>query len=91
MSVCVRIAQPGENIGAVSGQGAAFLSVPTPVIDESCSSGLIIQTAQEVNNPANADRVQDMTDLFYAFLLVLVTVWGAKQILNLFTGDTDRG
>jgi len=90
MSVCVRIAQPGENIGAISGQGAAFLSVPMPVIDESCSSGLVIQTAQEINNPTNPDRIQDMTSLFYAFLAVLVVIWGVRRLLDLFTGDTSR-
>lgn len=68
------------------------------VVDASCSSGLQILTTAEidvmktikVDTASDPQRVQDMTDLFYAFLLVLVTVWGLKQLLNLFAGDTSR-
>lgn len=44
----------------------------------------------KVDGTSDPQRVHDMTDLFYAFLLVLVTVWGIKQLLNLFTGDTSK-
>lgn len=90
MSVCVRIAPVGENIGAPGGSGGAILVVPTIVVDDSCSAGLVLQTLQEIENPVNPDRIQDLTSVFYAFLAVLVIVWGAKQLLNLFTGDTSR-
>lgn len=45
----------------------------------------------KVDVESDPQRVQDMNDVFYMFLLVCVTVWGVKQLLNLFTGDTDRG
>lgn len=44
-----------------------------------------------IDTASNPERVFDMQAVFYGFLLVLVTVWGLKQLLNLFTGDTDRG
>lgn len=40
--------------------------------------------------PVDSVRIQDMYALFLAFLAVLVTVWGVKQLLRLFTGDSDR-
>lgn len=40
--------------------------------------------------PVDNVRVQDMYALFLALLAVLVTVWGVKQLLRLFTGDSDR-
>ncbi len=40
--------------------------------------------------PIDNVRVQDMYALFIAFVAVLVTVWGVKQLLRLFTGDMER-
>lgn len=40
--------------------------------------------------PASAENVQDYLDLFGLGILALVTVWGLKQVLNLFTSDTDK-
>lgn len=67
--------------------------VPQPA----CTSGLVILTQAEIdanklqiNTASDPERVADMAVLFYAFLAVLVVVWGAKQLLNLFTGDTER-
>gem|GEM_PF-5757474 len=31
-----------------------------------------------------------MGALFYAFLAALAVVWGVKQLLNLFSGDTEK-
>lgn len=66
-------------------------------VDGGCSSGLVVLTQSEidanklqVNTDSDPERVADMTALFYAFLLVLVMVWGVKQLLNLFTGDTEK-
>lgn len=65
-----------------------------------CSTGYqILSTAElaelkrtiKVDTASDPERVLDMQAVFYGFLLVLVTVWGVKQLLNLFTGDTDRG
>ena len=43
-----------------------------------------------LDSTSDPERVADMASLFYAFLAVLVVVWGVKQLLNLFTGDTER-
>lgn len=40
--------------------------------------------------PIDPGRVADMQALFLAFLVVLVSVWGLKQLLRLFTTDTER-
>lgn len=40
--------------------------------------------------PVDSVRVQDMYALFLALLAVLVVIWGSKQLLRLFTGDTDK-
>lgn len=61
------------------------------VSDPSCSSGFVIQTSAEVSGvEVDPGRIGDMTALFYAFLVVFVAVWGVKQLLNLFSGDTSR-
>jgi len=39
--------------------------------------------------PIDSTRVADMQALFIAFVAVLVAVWGAKQLLRLFTDDRD--
>lgn len=39
----------------------------------------------------NAEKAADMSQLFGAFVAVLVVVWGVKQLLNLFTGDNNGG
>lgn len=98
MPVCVHVIPAGTHIG-VPGPTAALLTVPVIGEDPSCSAGLQLLTDAEiqanksqltVDTASNPERVQDMTDLFYAFLLALVLVWGVKQLLNLFTGDTSR-
>lgn len=85
MAVCVRVDE---------GYSQILFGDPT------CASGLVILTQSEidankatltVDTASSPERVQDMTDLFYAFLLVLVAVWAIKQLANLFTGDTERG
>jgi hypothetical protein len=40
--------------------------------------------------PISPQRVEDMQALFLAFLAVLVSVWGLKQLLRLFTSDTEK-
>ena len=44
----------------------------------------------QVDSASDPERVADMASLFYAFVAVLVVVWGVKQLLNLFTGDTEK-
>lgn len=98
MAQCVKILPAGTSL-VHSGTGYYLTSVvPVLGIDGDCSSGLQVLTKAEidtmktlkVDTSSDPQRVQDMTDLFYAFLLVLVTVWGIKQLLNLFTGDTSK-
>lgn len=64
-------------------------------LDPSCSSGFQILTKSEIDainsiSHPDSERISDITSLFYAFLLVLVVVWGLKQLLNLFTGDIEK-
>lgn len=98
MPVCIRIAPVGENIGGGGGM-AATLSVPTPVVDPACSTGLQLLTATEIaankstlkmDVESDPVRVQDMLDLFYAFLVVLIAVWAIKRLLDLFSGEGDK-
>lgn len=97
MATCVGVLPSGSDIGIGVGRPVRS-SIDIIVVDDSCSSGLLLLTQSEldsnkiqVNASSDPARVQDMTDLFYAFLLALVVVWGVKQLLNLFTGDTERG
>jgi flagellar biogenesis protein FliO len=39
--------------------------------------------------PPSEERMQDLLVLFGLVILALVTVWGLKQILNLFTINPD--
>ena len=96
MPVCANVIDAGTEIGT-PGQTAARLSLPIIGFDSSCSSGLLLLTQTEldankiqVNTASDPERVADMASLFYAFLAALVVVWGVKQLLNLFTGDTEK-
>ena len=72
-------------------QCVQFDSAGAVVSDPSCSAGFVIQTSAEVSGvQVDPGRISDMTALFYAFLAVFVVVWGVKQLLNLFSGDTSR-
>lgn len=98
MPVCAKVIPVDTQIGVqAGGPGSAILSVPIIGFDPTCSSGLQILTQAEIdgnklqiNTASDPDRVADMASLFYAFLAVLVVVWGVKQLLNLFTGDTEK-
>ena len=98
MSQCVKVWPTGTPI-AVSGFTVLNSSRPFLGVDDSCASGLRVYTDQEidqlkqtirVDSATDPERVADMQALFYAFLAVLVVVWGIKQLANLFTGDTSR-
>lgn len=99
MPLCVAIVPEGSALTIRGGDGVANAKYPTIISDPTCASGLQILTASEiqanknqltVDSQSDPQRVQDMTDLFYAFLLVLVSVWAIKQLANLFTGDTSK-
>lgn len=38
----------------------------------------------------NPERIQDMMEMFWLFVLALIGVWGSKQLLNLFSTDSDK-
>jgi len=40
--------------------------------------------------PPSAERIGDLLALFYAFLAVIVVIWGLRKIIDLFSGDTER-
>ena len=96
MALCVAVIPVGTEIGIAGGR-PALLSVPVLGLDPTCTSGLQILTQAEIdsyklqiNTASDPERVADMASLFYAFVAVLVVVWGVKQLLNLFTGDTEK-
>ena len=40
--------------------------------------------------PPNEERMQDLLTLFGLVMVALVVVWGAKQLLNLFSINPDN-
>jgi len=40
--------------------------------------------------PPSAQRIEDLLALFYAFLAVIVVIWGLRKIIELFSGDTEK-
>lgn len=104
MPQCVKWLPSGSQLGLSAGN--LVINFPDLLVkDSACASGLMLYTQSEISAlvvPATTDvqlsvdsssdpqRVADMQLLFYAFLGVLVAVWGVKQLLNLFSGDTSR-
>ena len=58
-------------------------------VDDSVIQGTTLEVTTKPE-PVNPERVQDQYLLFLAFLAVIVVVWGLKQLLNLFSGDTSK-
>lgn len=50
-----------------------------------CTVTVVVEPA-----PAKAEHVQDILDVFYLMLGVIVVVWGSRQIINLFSTDTEK-
>lgn len=102
MAFCVR-SVPGGSVIGMSAGNMVISTNPMLVEDSACASGLKVYKESEItallegagsgqSPDASTDpqRIEDMTALFYLFLAVLVAVWGCKQLLNLFTGDTEK-
>jgi TRAP-type C4-dicarboxylate transport system permease small subunit len=49
-----------------------------------CTVTVLVEPA-----PPSAERIQDLLDLFYIFLALIVVVWGSKQLLKLFEVNHD--
>jgi hypothetical protein len=60
------------------------------VVDDVVIQGTTLEV-QATAEPVDPDRVADMAALFGLFIGVLVIVWGSKQLLNLFSGDIEKG
>lgn len=45
----------------------------------------------QVDRTHNQESYDDMVQMFGLFVLVIISVWGAKRLLNLFSSDTERG
>ncbi len=58
-------------------------------VDDVVIQGTTLEV-QATAEPVDPARVVDMQTVFIGFLSVLVLVWGVKQLLNLFAGDTTR-
>lgn len=50
-----------------------------------CTVTVLVEPA-----PPSAERTEDLLALFYAFLAVLAVLWGLRQLINLFSGDTEK-
>lgn len=54
-----------------------------PVVCEgNCTVTLTVESA-----PLTEEKAADLMTIFWAFLLVLVILWGLKRLINLFTND----
>lgn len=54
-----------------------------PVVCEgTCTVTLTVEAA-----PLSPERAEDLLGMFWSFVLVLVVVWGLKQILKIFTAE----
>jgi hypothetical protein len=58
------------------------------VVDEVELAAAVLEVSVKPE-PIEPERIADMQTLFIAFLGVLVAVWGAKQLLRIFTDDRD--
>lgn len=87
LSTCPFVFLQGSEYGMAlqlarqQGQQSAQTGTPTT------STVTQLQIKAEEFNP---ERIQDMNDMFWLFALALIGVWGAKQLLNLFTTDSDK-
>jgi flagellar biogenesis protein FliO len=41
-------------------------------------------TVQLEPAPASEERIQDQTELFYLMMMVVIAVWGGRQLYNFF-------
>lgn len=57
----------------------------TCTASQPCTLTVLVEPA-----PMSSERVQDLLDLFYLFLFVFVTIWGAKRLLQLFDSNHER-
>lgn len=48
------------------------------------------QAVIQVDRTHNQVAYDDMLIMFGLFILALVSIWGSKQLLKLFTSDTDK-
>ncbi|MBA4254299.1 MAG: hypothetical protein C0445_00300 [Polaromonas sp.] len=48
------------------------------------------QAIVQVDRTHNQQAYDDMLVMFGLFILALVGIWGAKQLLNLFSSDTEK-
>ncbi|MDO9482960.1 MAG: hypothetical protein Q8S96_09725 [Hydrogenophaga sp.] len=64
--------------------GSDYSSIATPSSSSSASS-ITIEPYQ-----LNIENVIDMNEAFYSILIVVATVWGIKQLINLFSQDMDK-
>lgn len=98
MAQCVSVL-PVNTAIANAGLNPVRTTIPLLGPDSTCSSGLEVLTTAEIqanksqltiDSSSNPERVADMQALFYAFLAVLVVVWGIKRLLDLFSGEGDK-
>lgn len=67
--------------------GACPSAYSLPVDAAQLSAGLVTVSVDRTHNQESYD---DMGLMFGAFVVVLISIWGAKQLLRLFTSDPER-
>ena len=91
--LCLSPLPVGSTIGA-SAAGPVVSTVQFPAIVEkpSCaSSDYVLVTKSEFEVPApSPQRLAEISDVFLLLLGALVVIWGAKQLLKLFSGDIEK-
>jgi TRAP-type C4-dicarboxylate transport system permease small subunit len=50
-----------------------------------CTVTVLVEPA-----PPSAERVDDLLMLFYAFLAIIVFLWGSRQLMKLFGEDNEK-
>lgn len=75
------------NINTANYSELCINKIHIPVDPLQLSAGLVTVSVDRTHNQESYD---DMGLLFGGFIVVLVSIWGVKQLLNLFTGDTDK-
>lgn len=91
--LCLTALPAGSTIGgSAAGPVVSTVQLPAIVDKSSCnSSDYVLVTKSEFEVPApSPERLTEISDMFLLLLAALVAIWGAKQLLKLFTGDIEK-
>lgn len=68
------------------------VTIPVVSAQPTCNAGqYVLVTADEFTiPPPSPERIAEISDVFLLMLVALVSVWGVKQLLKLFSGDVEK-